>query len=571
MVNFIKIHVSLFIKSLIVISGILVLAIIIYSAAVHQGSYAVQNSQTKLLIPDSHFTPHFQDSDGGFNFSIKGRRLQKEDRCSYGVVPGIGHVEGLIETVCFNNSCHEFFITPPVDYSCEDGRLVKTPQLLVDSDGGVNIFSQGITFRDGQILESTADYCENEKNIKEYSVGSNFIYQCPEGTFCKDGACQGASVSCKEIIPKTNQPDDKRFNLVFVGSDYHLIDPDNYQKGLDAFLWDIKALLGENTNAGFFDFEPFKSNRKNFNLWYVDRFNVMAPVIEPYDNEVHQKRNSDSMVNARVLAAKCKVDYDLQNVIVVHLVPNKGTLDSGITIATTRHVQLFNKEEYKKCQRVVKRAISLLPDSDRNGCVDVLPQSAALSTIDYNGDGNFADQADKRLFDRLLKISSIMSLCKKQKDSDSVVENLCASGLDNLGRTIDHGSTLAHEFGHKFQLFDTGVTKADQYPQWDGVTIGNCFIAQSKSACLANAPWKLLLGNGCGRDKVSDCSTRNPLYDLEVGCFEGCIGGVSSFRPERASTYTYGFAIPKGSRGSDQLGLWNEWYLMQVMRAYLEL
>lgn len=499
--------------------------------------------------------PQFEDTDGGFNFLIKGQGTDNdgklfEDRCFDGAYPGGGQGVGLMEIACFKKRCYQFFIASTEDFSCQDGRFITASQMLSDTDGGENIFQKGVTLRKGEVLEGTTDSCENEKSVKEYFRGGSRIIQCPEGTVCSDGVCQGAQVSCKEVFSGLNKADQKRFNLVFVGSDYHLINRKNSQKGRDAFLWDIQAILGENTTQGFFDFEPFRSRRDLFNVWYIDRFNIMPAITEPYGFEEHQKRNAEAMGNVRVLAKKCQFDLNIKNVIPIHLVPNKGTLDSAITIATTRHVQLFNPTAYRTCQQAVKKTLRHMPDQDRDGCVDLVPPPVFSPMRDYNGDGKRADRQDRIFFDRLMALSSTMNLCRKEKNWHRLVEHLCASGIDNLGRTVDNGSTLAHEMGHRFSLVDIGVQSTTENPQWNGVTIGNCFIAGSKSACVSDAPWTSFLGNSC---------------------FEGCISGVTSFRPESVSTYTYGYALEPGSAGSHELGKWNEWYLKNVMQALLEL
>lgn len=522
------------------------------------------------LTSDFAFDVDFYDSDGGFNFLVKG----DGDRCADKAVPGVGNVDSLIEVVCFNKNCYEILVPAMAGYYCQDGVFAKSVSSVVESDGGDNIFQKGINFIDGQAIDGTEDICENGKNVREFSFGAKLVLQCPEGTVCKDGACQGAVVSCKEVIASTNSPNEKKFNLVFVGSDYHLIDAKNYKKGLDAFLWDVKTVLGENSDIGFFDSEPFKSNREKFNLWYVDRFNEMLPVVSPYDFEVHEQRNNDGVKDARALADKCKFDYDLENVVMVHLVANKGTLDSAINIATMREVQLFDKAAYSKCQKVVKKDLSLLAKYDKEGCNEGFSGITEMPLIDFNGDLKIAEYPDDIIFNRLVYLSSYMNLCRSQRGFSGLIENLCSNGINNLGRVVNHGSTLMHEFGHHFQLFDSSVPAVSRDLDWEGVTIGNCFVADTKSACLANAPWKFLIGNGCGRNSVVDCKKDDFLYDLEVDCFDGCISGVKSFRPERNTTYTYGYASSAADgngKAFDKLGLWEQWYLDQVMEAYLEM
>ena len=560
--------------------------LILFSGVFFAFIFFIKGSLTenlKISLTSSFYFPvDFYDTDGGFNFLIKGGGNRKnsdyiEDHCADKVIPGIGMTGGLVEVVCFNKDCYEFLVPAITNYYCRDGIFVRSESVLagsdsvIESDGGDNIFKKGVNSRGGRIIDGTADSCEDERSVKEYSFGANNVFQCPEGTVCEDGACRGATVSCKEVVANKNRPEEKRFNLVFVGSDYHLIDIKNHKKGSSAFLWDVKAIIGENNSIGFFDFEPFKSNRDKFNLWYVDRFNEMFSVVEPYSYEIHEERNSQGVVDAHALSEKCKFDYDLKNVFMIHLVANKGTLDSAINIATMREVQLFDKDAHKECQKVIKRDLSLLSNYDQGGCGDGFSEINEMPSIDFNGDGNIADNFDELVFNRLVDISLVVNLCPKQNSFGDLVKNLCSNGIDNLGRVVDHGSTLVHEFGHKLGFFDTALPAVSINSDWDGVAMGNCFVTDSKLSCLANAPWKFLFGNGCGRKGVLDCKQSSSLYDLEIGCFDGCHSEIKSFRPERASTYTYGLAIPEGSSGSNQLSLWEQWYLNRLMEAYLEL
>ncbi len=86
-------------------------------------------------------------------------------------------------------------------------------------------------------------------------------------------------------------------------------------------------------------------------------------------------------------------------------------------------------------------------------------------------------------------------------------------------------STFVHEFGHAFGDL------ADEYYGWnlnktfDGTSPKlNCYAGPTytKEECLLQAPWKDLIGDGCGEPGIIDCTPNDPMYTLEVGCFEGC-------------------------------------------------
>lgn len=91
---------------------------------------------------------------------------------------------------------------------------------------------------------------------------------------------------------------------------------------------------------------------------------------------------------------------------------------------------------------------------------------------------------------------------------------------------------LAHEFGHSFaNLYDEYIEEgiiniSSLRSRMSTIHASNCFFIDSDSAtidnCLENAPWKEMLGNGCGEDGVIDCSILNNLYNVEVNCVQGC-------------------------------------------------
>lgn len=69
---------------------------------------------------------------------------------------------------------------------------------------------------------------------------------------------------------------------------------------------------------------------------------------------------------------------------------------------------------------------------------------------------------------------------------------------------------------------------------------------------MLNAPWRGLIGNGCGRDGVLDCQLQDPLYNLEVSCLEGADKvGKGVFRSTRNSIMNNQDVPPYS------FGLWN--------------
>lgn len=542
-------------------------------------SFADDTVETEAVLEQSS-TPEqnsFTALDEPVNFT------SREGVCQSVSIPGYwNNVAGRTQIDCVGGECTSVFVKAKFA-SCQEGEFVF--QSAQKKSTPENIF-----------LRETGDTCVDVNHVWEASSftaysnagGLNNIRVCPEGTTCNNGACVGETVSCREFFPGENDPTIRRINLVFVGSDYHLINSQNIQQGMDAFFWDVEAILGENSNTGLFDLAPFQNLQDKFNIWYVDHFAEMEPVVQPYDFAAHQQRNVRGRENAQLLLNECIREQDLNSAYtyLVHLVPNKGTLDSAITLSTFRDVQLLQPEAFQSCQQIVRRAVNLMPDFDRDACLSkddypdwqlVSTQSLASfdynSALDYDGDGRANGNGDKLLFTQLIKVAAAKDLCRTAPDFEDALANICASGINNLGRTLFHGATMAHELGHTLGMFDISAQRpvATQDPALDQLTIANCFIADSAQTCREHAPWKGLLGNGCGESGVEDCSPADLYYSTEVTCVEGCLPGVKSYRSTRGGTYAYGTALT----GTDiyyhpydqPLGEWDARYLQQLIES----
>ena len=74
---------------------------------------------------------------------------------------------------------------------------------------------------------------------------------------------------CKEVFPGFNGDVNERVNLVFMSFNY---------ENIDKFLEKVKPLVNpEDEKNSFFAFEPVKSNKNKFNLWYVDKLGQITP------------------------------------------------------------------------------------------------------------------------------------------------------------------------------------------------------------------------------------------------------------------------------------------------------
>ncbi len=128
---------------------------------------------------------------------------------------------------------------------------------------------------------------------------------------------------------------------------------------------------------------------------------------------------------------------------------------------------------------------------------------------------------------------------------------------------------FVHEMGHLIGGLD------DEYvtmPQNSATFImnkaeDNCYVGQlhTKEECLQNAPWKNMIGEGCGQDGVIDCNSSNPNYYLEIGCYEGCLQfGKGAFRSLSNSIMSRA-TIPSKRF---VFGKWNEYLIQQQLNKY---
>ncbi|MEK6808181.1 MAG: Kazal-type serine protease inhibitor domain-containing protein, partial [Nanoarchaeota archaeon] len=108
----------------------------------------------------------------------------------------------------------------------------------------------------------------------------------------------------------------------------------------------------------------------------------------------------------------------------------------------------------------------------------------------------------------------------------------------------------------------------------------NCFVG-TKEECLSSETNKVfgdIMGNGCGQDGIIDCCTNDkdkinlgarscsscpschddPMYNLEVSCYEGCTIGIGSFR----GTFD---SIMRGSLDPFSYGMNNQRILQKQM------
>ena len=130
---------------------------------------------------------------------------------------------------------------------------------------------------------------------------------------------------------------------------------------------------------------------------------------------------------------------------------------------------------------------------------------------------------------------------------------------------------FVHEFGHAFtELGDEYVLfpderQIDETPTSIFASHKNIYAGplHTQSECMLNAPWKSLIGNGCGRDGIVDCRPEDPFYNLEISCFEGAGKmGKGIFRPTQNSIMNNQDVPPYS------FGLWNTKLLQNKLNKF---
>ena len=334
----------------------------------------------------------------------------------------------------------------------------------IDSDGGFNPYLKGV----GQGGKSFEDVCFNSRDLLEHiqtadGGGSGSRVECAAG--CQNGACIDTRDRNKCVKLRNGEFNLRKINLIFAGLNFDNLE--SFRKTVDFELAINKP------HTGFFSIEPFRSNLKYFDIYYI---NNIAKDVNP---EVDLYRYGNNLV------------------------------DNCVDIP---------RDDYYY-------PIILIYDYLWGGGSFTIPR------ISYAG------------FKEPINISSIE---ERKRICEDVKTNIDAES-DECERYIRKNFIIGsyielHEFGHSFgNLLDEysgGQSDVNISGELNYVN-ANCFRdgdGTTEQACLLNANWKDLIGDGCGQEGVIDCSEEDTDYIFEVGCFEGCMQMQNDvYRSTRAS------------------------------------
>jgi hypothetical protein len=386
---------------------------------------------------------------------------------------------------------------------------------------------------------------------------------------------------CQEVIWGHNNPDEKRANIVFVGYGY---DSYNYEsekivQAIGEHLIDIGGV-----NFGLFSLEPFKSNAKKFNFWYInkgipiDQCRIIGKSYRCYDNEsIGNECNFDgkyviNLFDANGGSVAGDFTLDLSSKIYTPEILTEYYCENGELDFETFNCEngCFDGACIGESNDIETSTIAATCNGGDRCLGACTPTDPDCSCVDSDVTSDFL--SGKNYYQRgTLKV----------KGTTQVIEDSCLS----LGKTLPRLDlqvnlelipTFTHEMGHTFgDLRDEYIVgNADELPP-EGLSHPiwfekNCYIGSSEENCLENTQWKDFIGNGCGQPGVIDCTPDDLNYELEIGCFEGCTWGIGSYRPTRTDIMRNRPVVEFGTgtikTDSYFYGLWNEKLIEDVIK-----
>ncbi len=336
------------------------------------------------------------------------------------------------------------------------------------------------------VCQDEALYCQKDGVI---AVIEDCTYGCNE----EEKRCIGEfdnpiTGTCVEAIPGHNNLNENRINIVFIGFNY-----DDFE----TFKFFVESAIDFNSNYyGLLSVEPYKSNKNKFNFWYVDEVQYIESIGS--GREGGGNATGELFRRTRTLPIVC--NYSNQYPL-------------GLVNADEYGFASFNGSAFAPMEYNYM---------DQTG----FPSDCTSS--DINGDGCVNDKDMEIIETRGLNIIGF-------SDCYAASYGCNPDMIPEDSRLFYYKSGLfavVHEFSHSFGLLFDEYNMQGVGDFQGGLTARNCFVASSKEECLAHAPWKDLLGKGCGDASAIDCTPEDKDYSLEINCFEGCSYAISGiYRP----------------------------------------
>lgn len=352
---------------------------------------------------------------------------------------------------------------------------------------------------------------------------------------------------CKELIPRHNSPASNRANVVFVGFE-------NY---------DASSLLASCSHAmdtycfshgyRYSSYRVYDKISKMFHFTCTDKTTSLEP--SPKEVSLQELQQYDSTCKKLPIPPE-----DILKTMATYLVDLEGNHHGLLEVEPFKsNTEKFNFWYVDKVESVDK-------------CTE---SRGSIYRV-------YCDEVDYLSSSCVFSNKYVVHIVDKDFISAGGNPQSLSFPLTEFKPPYAFGDSKArefvHEFGHQFGnlrdeygfAYRELSSSGERYPaSFTPDTSMNCYAGkqQTKDECLKNAPWKDLIGNGCGKDGIVDCEenqTKNPLSVLEVGCFESC-GYYDSgiFRATSSS-------IMKTLGDPFSFGPWNEKLLKDKLHKFID-
>lgn len=256
-----------------------------------------------------------------------------------------------------------------------------------------------------------------------------------------------------------NNLSESRINIVFVGINYASVNDFAEVVKLAA---DVRA-----EKNGFFSIEPFLSNRDKFNIFYVTNI-VSIPeetTFVPVNDEIYSiLRNS-----VTTCGYQNRFGFVLINT-------SKKLRHPNLSVDVLGTANIFATSVPPE-----RGSISVFPYPDADAVLS--SQSVLVHEAGGHDIGN--------LFDEYV-VATWLPDPTERNETYPTLKNQCY---------IVNPNALSCQLNSGYYSCNFGANPA------------------AENGCLQNAEWRDIIGNGCGRDGVVDCTERDPDYAKEVRCW----------------------------------------------------
>lgn len=282
--------------------------------------------------------------------------------------------------------------------------------------------------------------------------------------------------NCNPLFENQNSNDLNKVNLLFIsiGEDQSLV------KKLA-----VEFITGK---FGIFSLEPFLSNQNKFQFWYSDKQINDLNDITALETIAYKLGTGELTTGTLPYAEKIKQSCYLPNRQIVYITKDPNLF--GLKCADA-YINIYSgRDELENCMKT----------ESEDYCISKIPYAAVFS---HEFGHQISNLSEEYTSDKVYDVPSYFGKYKQI-----------------LG--------VSNDFGVQQTYYSPYVNPAeDCLREYGGEGSYYCVPNQQVvNDCKTNAPWKNLLGNGCGQDGVIDCDESDPDYGLEITCDNMGAGSV---------------------------------------------